>query len=135
MANIVKSILENLRLMNSPKTSPIGSKRGSLIFSHLRPRKIGSYRSSRLANETDLSESLDKLKSAQEEEGKIINETLRLAAQRDSVSRVMAEGWEKRKTEASLDVEVRKYLKKHQVLEAEVGYAKRVVELNRASLR
>jgi hypothetical protein len=37
----------------------------------------------------------------------------KIAAERDRVSKMMAEGWEKRRTEASLDVEVRKYLLKH----------------------
>jgi hypothetical protein len=131
MAVIVKSILENIRIMDTPR-SP---NRACLWFSHLKPKKISSYRASRLASETDLSESLDNLRTAQKEDGKLINETLRLAAQRDSVSRVMADGWEKRKTEAALDVEVRKYLKQHEALEAELGYAKKVVELNRSSLK
>lgn len=134
MAIIVKAILENLRLINTSPSSPSSLKRGSLIFSHLKPKKISSYRAYRLATEIDLSESLDKLQNAQKAEDKALNDTLRLAAQRDSVSRVMADGWAKRKTEAALDVEVRKYLKKHQALEAEVGYAKRIVELNKASL-
>lgn len=134
MAIIVKAILENLRLVNGSALYSSDPKRGSLVFSHLKPKKISSYRASRLATETDLSVSLDKLQHAQKAEDRALNETLRLAAQRESVSRVMADGWAKRKTEAALDVEVRKYLKKHQALEAEVASAKRLVELNRASL-
>ena len=135
MAVIVKAIVENLRLTNAPKRHSTSPKHGSIILSHLKPKRISSYRPSHLSGETDLSESLEKLKSAQKEEGKVINQTLQLTAQRDSVSRVMADGWQKRKTEAALDVEVRNYLKKHQALEAEVGHAKKMVELNRASLR
>ena len=135
MAVIVKAILENLRVMSGHIIESPISKRGSLIFSHLKPKKISSYRTSRLASENSLSESLAKLQTAQKEESKVINKTLRLAAQRDSVSRIMADGWDKRKTEASLDVEVRKYLKKHHALEAEMVHARKLVELNRASLQ
>ena len=134
-AVIIKAIIENLRVMNGQIIATPTSKRGSLIFSHLKPKNISSYRTSRLAWDSDLSESLAKLQTAQNEESKVINKTLRLAAQRDSVSRIMADGWDKRKTEASLDVEVRKYLKKHHALEAEMAHARKLVEINRSSLR
>ena len=131
MALIVKAILNNLRLMQGLKPDTT-AKRGSLLFTHLMPKMLASHRASRIVSDSSLAKSLDKLRTAQKEEGRVFNETLRLAAQRDGVSRKMAEGWEKRKTEASLDVEVRKYLKQHKVLEAQVDYA--AVELNRGSL-
>ncbi len=133
MAVIVKAILKNLEIMNGQSIVCPTPKLGSLIFNHLKPKKIISHRALRLASENDLSESFAKLQIVQRKESKVINETLRITAQRDSVSRIMADGWDRRKTEASLDVEVREYLKKHHALETELAYARRLVELNLAS--
>jgi hypothetical protein len=138
MTIIVKGIAENLRVMNGgrPDTSPsptapiasiasAASKRGSLLINsiHLKPKDRKrtssistvslSHRITDVASDSDLLAPLERKESLSTQKSRkddLRRETL-IAAQRDSVNRVMKEGWAKRKTEAALDGELTSYLK------------------------
>ncbi len=136
MAIIVKAIHENLKIMNGPARHPLFSpdpatassaaagmisasalKRASLLLglNHRKPKTLSSSQSSKLSLGPDLASSLPLpvLQASQASDQKSTTDMQKIAAERDRVSKMMAEGWEKRRTEASLDVEVRKYLLKH----------------------
>lgn len=137
ITRVVESILENLSLVRASGIDPgsPGLKRGSVSanFQKPRPVSISTYRASYIPGLVDVSDSVSKLKAAEQQDEKMISEALKLTGQREVV-RKRSESDEKRYAEAALDLEMRRVLKKHLAAENQADQAKALLEMMKATV-
>lgn len=132
VTEVVKSISENQRQMDALSTTASSSSRQSLPFA--RPKNLSAYRAARIEARRDLEAAEQKLRSAKEQEKKLLNDAIALTRPRERLERKNMAADERQQTLAGVEDEMKQVLRMHKEAEAEVEYAKTLTIIHRASL-
>ncbi|KAK4946971.1 hypothetical protein LTR10_014113 [Elasticomyces elasticus] len=131
VTDVVRSIAENQRQMDN---SSISSSSSRLSLPFARPKRVSAYRAARLEARVDLEAAEQKLKSAKDQEKKLLNNAIALTRQRERLEKKSMASDERRQTVSAIEDEMKAVLRRHKEVEAEVEYAKSLTVIHRASL-
>ncbi|KAI1628771.1 hypothetical protein EDD37DRAFT_19365 [Exophiala viscosa] len=131
VTDVVKSVVENQRHIDTTATSS-SSRRLSLPFA--RPKRVSAYRAARIEARRDLEAAEQKLKSAKDQEKKLLNNAIALTRERERLEKKNMTTDERRQTLSAIEDEMKVVLRRHKEVEAQVEYAKTLTVIHRASL-
>ncbi len=127
--HFIKGVADNQKRMDDCSKM---SKRLSVPFK--KSKKPSVYRATRIEARRDLEVVEATLKTATQQEKKLLNEALLLTQSKEALQKKKMNADERRKTVSAIDQEMKHVLRRHQEVEMQINHAKRLTVIHKACL-